>query len=64
MKLRILLGLAFSVGFCRCSFAVSTSEISLHHILSLNVLYLIPAMGMYFLGVWLRPSDGGGFWSP
>lgn len=54
MKFRLLLGLAFSVGFMSLLLRGVNLEDLVQHILSLNVLYLIPAMAMYFVGVWLR----------
>jgi uncharacterized protein (TIRG00374 family) len=54
MRIRFLLGLLCSVAFVFLFLrGVSPGDL-LQHILSLNVLYIVPAMAMYFLGVWLR----------
>ena len=54
MKARILLGTLSSVAFVALLLRGVNLGDLLQHILSLNVLFLIPAMGVYFLGVWLR----------
>jgi glycosyltransferase 2 family protein len=54
MRIRLLLGLLSSVAFVFLLLrGVNPNEL-LQHILSVNVLYIVPAMAMYFLGVWLR----------
>jgi uncharacterized protein (TIRG00374 family) len=54
MRIRLILGLLSSVAFVFLLLrGVNPGEL-LRHILALNVLYIVPAMGMYFLGVWLR----------
>jgi len=54
VKARILLGVLSSVAFVALLLRGVNLGDLLRHILSLNVLFLIPAMAVYFLGVWLR----------
>ena len=54
MRVRLLIGFLCSVAFVFLLLrGVNPTEL-LQHILSLNVLYIVPAMAMYFLGVWIR----------
>ncbi|MFN0069995.1 MAG: lysylphosphatidylglycerol synthase transmembrane domain-containing protein [Chloroflexota bacterium] len=54
MKARLVLGLLSSVAFVALLLRGVNLGDLLQHILSLNVLFILPAMAAYFLGVWLR----------
>lgn len=54
MRARVLLGLISSVGFVFLLLRGVNMGDLLQHILSLNAVFIIPALLAYFVGVWLR----------